>query len=970
MNPQKAETIIKVASGWLFSIPGIPSSLKKYWVHILPILFSDWLSKERVILMALRKNKADEIAQDVATTSIALLQLAWERSKTEHDKGLAGLLEHLIQTKLDQLGVDLEEVVSLSKSYQKRIESEDNRIAIAIPSSINPLVFDHLARWVTIWLFWGNFEEWFWVINLLLIPIAVLGYAIIRTRKASAYNKLLIEVHGGQSFLKPVPSHNAMQYTILAVIVLVNIMATNILVAADEVGSAEMWAILIGMSIYFILYIRNLSIIKINEGQLVSRLHEVHKYGEHLSHDENDQVIIEVETKLRSIRSRLEAYVLESALFGALSFSGFLQIMAEELVSFKDLEDFATHSYSLFKSFLEPNWELMQQSAQSLSSKSDLFALISVESLVCSILFLAVIASRLRVNDIIDRMTRHLDLARAFNVKEENLVHKQGQSALDQENLSSYNQHIFDNLLACEQGLIEIAPSTSYMRYFRNAGIFTFLIILISSALFISGFLSWVFAVAGILSIVYFNRKEIVQKLSDLLVWIRWMFIRRGFVFLLGSIASMIVGFMLRTQFKFEWTDPFIATGFSLLGVFLFVWIVLIPHHDSKFQSQYNIESKSWWETLRFFWGLGSLMVAIAFLFVFLDWQGAWAIMGISLTSIAAIIVMVAPRMVTPKWAGMIGGIAIAAMIVGIMFKAFSLPGAAALAGLGITVVAILNLFLQIRVVRPVQMGIVRGVGGSASLMAMLFKFLHLPGAGEMLILGIIMMVITLAWSVIGKSWQEPIHHMFVKSFLFITMISISAVLPGGFGERGYEHYTFDQSALGRIESLSRSIDVISRNLDDELDLDARGVNLDEVFELLDWYDEFSKSLPLPDDRRKLIQKMYSIANRLYEQSTNRDDLTIGYQLVTTANEMTLKNPHHFALLSINWRYDEKENVPLLLGSLEPLFLEKLDKPNEAEHARKRLFKDFDFKDQPIDPDIVRKIDLQKQWEKELQIEN
>ncbi|HCW07735.1 MAG TPA: hypothetical protein DGG95_10275 [Cytophagales bacterium] len=158
---------------------------------------------------------------------------------------------------------------------------------------------------------------------------------------------------------------------------------------------------------------------RIQENDLVKQLEEKKLNTALLNVDENDEYIVWLETKLNSSTSRLEAYVLESALFGALTFSGFLQIMATDLVSFKDLENFASYIFTTSQAFINLDWNQLEVGVAGLNSKVSLFCLISLESLICSIFFLAVIASRLKLSDIADRVRTSINLAKAYNAKEE-----------------------------------------------------------------------------------------------------------------------------------------------------------------------------------------------------------------------------------------------------------------------------------------------------------------------------------------------------------------------------------------------------------------------------------------------------------------------------------------------------------------------------------------------------------------------
>jgi len=203
------------------------------------------------------------------------------------------------------------------------------------------------------------------------------------------------------------------QYTMLAVF-----LATGVFISYLVPDQLHLLAVF-ALCIYYFIYLRFFRVGRIQENDLVKQLEEKKLNTALLNVDENDEYIVWLETKLNSSTSRLEAYVLESALFGALTFSGFLQIMATDLVSFKDLENFASYIFTTSQAFINLDWNQLEVGVAGLNSKVSLFCLISLESLICSIFFLAVIASRLKLSDIADRVRTSINLAKAYNAKEE-----------------------------------------------------------------------------------------------------------------------------------------------------------------------------------------------------------------------------------------------------------------------------------------------------------------------------------------------------------------------------------------------------------------------------------------------------------------------------------------------------------------------------------------------------------------------
>lgn len=312
--------------------------------------------------------------------------------------------------------------------------------------------------------------------------------------------------------------------------------------------------------------------------------------------DHNDLEIIKVEGRLRNEHSRVEAYILESVMFGALAFSGFLSIIASErfnhtlterweltkedtkkvytinditrlnknnaiiidenhilidakesekeknliimqndkpngkeekkqmIISGKEKEDlniiplvknteiriFWNEAMDLIKNILLFRFDEIGRSWNRVTQPGNLIMLIMVETLFCALFFLSVIASRLRYTKMTEEIDNLARLARNFNDKEEE-VHNLVLQGLGDDNvqanlrrrLQSLGIKINQYLERANELLDKAKPILVYMSVFRNLGVIMFIFILITSSLFFSKTLAFIFLMFSIVAYVY-----------------------------------------------------------------------------------------------------------------------------------------------------------------------------------------------------------------------------------------------------------------------------------------------------------------------------------------------------------------------------------------------------------------------------------------------------------------------------------
>jgi hypothetical protein len=206
--------------------------------------------------------------------------------------------------------------------------------------------------------------------------------------------------------------------------------------------------------------------------------------------DVNDSAIIELEGELKNLSNRVEAYILESVMFGALTFSGFLTLLASDdsRLNYADMQAFGI----IFKKFLLDLLVLelnLSEAYDIFTTMQFLVIWIMFLTLICSMFFLFVIASRIKFTSVIEKVDNAIRLARAFNTKEEEVyvLHLQFENIPRfKQRLEQLSQRIEQQMKVANALIVQVKPVVYYMGLFRNLGVFLFLVIIIISLLFFS----------------------------------------------------------------------------------------------------------------------------------------------------------------------------------------------------------------------------------------------------------------------------------------------------------------------------------------------------------------------------------------------------------------------------------------------------------------------------------------------------
>lgn len=224
--------------------------------------------------------------------------------------------------------------------------------------------------------------------------------------------------------------------------------------------------------------------------------------GADYSPDENDAKLARLTIALKAQQSRVEAFVLEAALFGALAFSAFVQIVATDFVDLENILQFLDHLGTVVLQVIRGD----SVTFSLLAGKTSLFVLVCLETLLCSLIFLTVVASRLRFSDTVREVDEALELARAYNDKEE-FLQVSNEAPLPAPELlprlKLLSERVRLHLETAERHVKTTDGIMAFMRYFRDLGIGTFFLVLVTSALLFSQTLALVFIAVFALGLTY-----------------------------------------------------------------------------------------------------------------------------------------------------------------------------------------------------------------------------------------------------------------------------------------------------------------------------------------------------------------------------------------------------------------------------------------------------------------------------------
>lgn len=409
---------------------------------------------------------------------------------------------------------DEKKIEALKGIYLAEVESASKRKTLEIPVSMGLVGLDFFLRIVS--LGFVDLQEFggqnvplsflvFFLLQFIGIPLLIFitGY-ILEGRIQKKYEEFLIQNDTINDYRLKV-NIASWQFSVMVVMILLGGYITSyifgilfILAPTDPSGTI---GVVVGLlyGAYLWLMMRFFSTQNPEKASFENQIgeHQLWSRSATVKTLEEDQA--ELEVTYQSRKQKIDAYVIESTLFGALAFSAFLQIMANDLVSLDKITAFTDTFEKFAGAILSFNSNLIPVAFEQLTEQQNLFFLLSVQTLVCSIFFLVVIASRLKFRQYAEQVEYHLNLSKLSGNTE---------AQAEQQVQSGY---YFLDLVKQVAG---------FMQYFRTVGVLIFFLILISSAFFISSILSIFFIGISVLLVIYFRKEELLTFKENFADWL------------------------------------------------------------------------------------------------------------------------------------------------------------------------------------------------------------------------------------------------------------------------------------------------------------------------------------------------------------------------------------------------------------------------------------------------------------------
>jgi hypothetical protein len=222
--------------------------------------------------------------------------------------------------------------------------------------------------------------------------------------------------------------------------------------------------------------------------------------------DQNDSRIARLESEIKNINHRSEAWMLESVFLGGLAFSGFLTLASANFLG-KEPEVFnlfLTHFTQYFNRCSLVSGMSWISEIYNYFFKNDLYIVIMLLCLMTSVFFLLVLTLRWRLNGLSLNMDHLIRILIIFNSNEEELYNMRLENEaqfLQIQRLEKIQSKIETVLIDAEKLLIELRPTSLMMNTYRNIAVFLFYMVLIISGFYFSAVVAFL-----ILSLAVFTQ--------------------------------------------------------------------------------------------------------------------------------------------------------------------------------------------------------------------------------------------------------------------------------------------------------------------------------------------------------------------------------------------------------------------------------------------------------------------------------
>lgn len=226
--------------------------------------------------------------------------------------------------------------------------------------------------------------------------------------------------------------------------------------------------------------------------------------------DLNDTKIAKLESELKTITYRSEAWMLESVFLGGLAFSGFLTVASANILGkeSKAFSSFLIHIHNYFNNCKLSDVSIWYSDINNHFHREDLYIVIMLLCLASSVFFLLILTLRIRLNTLSLSLDHIFRIATIFNSKEEELYNTQLNFEQNPHQVARFEkiQRKIDIALEdAEKLLIKIRPISVMMNIYRTIAIILFYLVLIISGFYFKPVIA--VAILGLALFTYLIRK-------------------------------------------------------------------------------------------------------------------------------------------------------------------------------------------------------------------------------------------------------------------------------------------------------------------------------------------------------------------------------------------------------------------------------------------------------------------------------
>lgn len=240
--------------------------------------------------------------------------------------------------------------------------------------------------------------------------------------------------------------------------------------------------------------------------------------------DYNDTRIARLESELKNINHKVDAWIIESVFLGGLAFSSFLTVAAANFLGkeTKVFKEFLNHATEFIEICTNEDYTSWLEQIDKVFFRNDLFILIMLLCLLSSVFFLLVLTLRFRLNSLSLNMDHLIRIMTIFNAKEEELYNLKFEGNIHEsqsKRLMIIEKKIDIAISDADKLLKELKPTATMMSIYRNIAVLLFYLVLIISGFYFSPIVSFMIFSLAVFTQVFrlFETYSKLEKIKALI---------------------------------------------------------------------------------------------------------------------------------------------------------------------------------------------------------------------------------------------------------------------------------------------------------------------------------------------------------------------------------------------------------------------------------------------------------------------